>query len=100
MTGQDWRQHDLEYYDEKPKMGGEDLGAKRVSMQPVPENEIMSPESVERESDSSVAHELFGPMWNDVDEKDCILEKNERACDPVEENDASECTYVFCILSF
>ena len=62
MTGQDCRQHDLEYYDGKPKMGGKDWGAKRVSTQPVLEKEIISPESVEKESDSSVAHELFGPM--------------------------------------
>ena len=62
MTGQDWGQHDLEYYDRKPKMAVKDLGAKRVSMQPVPEKEIMSPESVEKESDSSVANDLFGPI--------------------------------------
>ena len=100
MTGHNWGQHDLEYYDGKPKMGGKDLRAKRVSTQPVFEKDIISPESIEEESDSSVAHELFGPMWDNIDEKDCILEKNGKACEPVEENDASECTYVFHILSF
>ena len=72
MTGQDWGQHDLEYYDGKPKIGGKDLGAERVSMQPVLEKKIISPESVVKESDSSVAHELFGLMWDNRNEKDCI----------------------------
>ena len=49
------------------------------------EKEIISPDLVEKESDSSVAHELFGPMWDNIDEMDCIFEKNDRACETVEE---------------
>ena len=66
MTGQDRGQHDLEYYDQKPKMGGKDLGAKRVTMQPMLEKEIMSPESVEKESEETTHLSIVDGSGNAV----------------------------------
>ena len=80
MTGQDWEQHGLEYYNEKPKKGGGDQGAKMASAQPVLEKEILNPKSVEKGSDSSVANALFGSMWVNIHG---LLERSDGACKPV-----------------
>ena len=94
MTGKDREQHGLEYYDGKPKEGGKDEGAKRNSGQPVLRNGNIKSDSGESGSDSSVANDLFGPVWDDTDLKDGVTERSERACEPVVENDTSECTYL------
>ena len=39
--------------------------------------------------DSSVAIELFGPIWDDINLKDGVVESKE-ACDPVVNNYTSE----------
>jgi hypothetical protein len=43
-----------------------------------------------KECDSSVDNELFGPIWDDINLKDGIVEGRERASDPVVQNDTSE----------
>ncbi len=48
-----------------------------------------------KECDSSVANELFGPIWDDINLKDGVVESRERACDPVVNNYTSECTGPF-----
>mgnify|MGYP006164137921 FL=1 len=80
MTENDYARHCLDYYASKQESMGDD-GAKKISVQP---------ESGVKECDSSVANELFGPIWDDINLKDGIVEGRERACDPVVQNDTSE----------
>jgi hypothetical protein len=52
---------------------------------------IQKSESVDSGSDSSVAKELFGPIWDNIDLKDAVVDETiERACEPVVENYTSE----------
>ena len=50
----------------------------------------MQLESGVKECDFLVADELFGPMWDDINLKDGVVESRERACDPVMNNYTSE----------
>ena len=75
MTENDYARHCLDYYASKQESMGDD-GAKKISAQ--------------SESGVSVDNELFGPIWDDINLKDGIVEGRERACDPVVQNDTSE----------
>ncbi len=59
----------------------------------------MQPKSGVKKCDSFVANELFGPMWDEINLKDCVVESRERACDPVVNNYTSECKgpFVECL---
>ncbi len=81
MTRNDYEQHGLEYYESK-KESKDDDGAKTINVQP---------ESGVKKSDSLVANELFGPIWDDINLKDDgVVESRERACKPVVEHYTSE----------
>lgn len=80
MTRNEYEQHGLEYYASKMESKDDD-GAKEISVQP---------ESGVKECDSSFDNELFGPIWDDINLKDGIVEGRERASDPVVKNDTSE----------
>jgi hypothetical protein len=55
------------------------------------ENLNSESESARRGSDTSVDVELFGPIWDNIDSKDCVVERSdERACEPGVENFTSE----------
>ena len=43
-----------------------------------------------KECDSSVANELFGPMWDEINLKDGVVESGGRACDPLVNTYTSE----------
>ncbi len=61
--------------------------------QPLLENLNSEPESAMRGSDSSVDVELFGPIWDNIDSKDGVVERSdERACEPGMENFTCEST--------
>ncbi len=80
MTENDYARHCLDYYASKRESMGDD-GGKKISVRP---------ESGVKECDSSVDNELFGPIWDDINLKDGIVEGRERASDPVVQNDTSE----------
>ncbi len=80
MTRNEYEQHDLEYYASKRESKDDDC-AKENSVQH---------ESVVKECDSSVANELFGPKWDEINLKDGVVESGERACDPVVNTYTSE----------
>jgi hypothetical protein len=83
MTRKDCEQHGLQYYDVQPKKGGKDEEARTMSN---PE-----PQSARRGSDSSVHVELFGPICDNIDSMDGVVERShERACEPGVENFTSE----------
>ena len=91
MTRKDCEQQGLQYYDVWPKKGGKDEGAKRISVQPVLKKGNSKSESVGSGSDSSVDIEFFGPIWDNIDSKDGVVERSdERACEPDIENFTSE----------
>ena len=58
-----------------------DDGAKKISVRS---------ESGVKECDSSVDNELFGPIWDDINVNEGVVECRESACDPVVQNDTSE----------
>ena len=72
MTKIDYEWHGLDYYASKMESKDDD-GAKEIRVQT---------ESGVKECDSSVANELFGPIWDDINLKDGVVESRERACDP------------------
>ena len=89
MTRNEYEQHGLEYYASKMESKDDD-GAKEMSVQP---------KSGVKECDSSVANELFGPMWDEINLKDGVVESGGRACDPLVNTYTSECTgpFVECL---
>ena len=80
MTENDYARHCLDYYASKQESMGDD-GAKKISVRS---------ESGVKECDSSFDNELFGPIWDDINMKDGIVEGRERASDPMVQNDTSE----------
>ena len=91
MTRKDCEQHGLEYYDGRPKQDGKDDVARTISGQPLLENLNSEPESARRGSDTSVDVELFGPIWDNIDSRDGVVERiDARACEPVVDNFTSE----------
>ncbi len=80
MTENDYARHCLDYNASKRESMGDDSG-KKISVRP---------ESGVKECDSSVDNELFGPIWDDINVKEGVVECRERACDPVVQNDTSE----------
>ena len=80
MTENDYARHCLDYYASKQESMGDD-GAKKTSVRS---------ESGVKECDSSVANELFGPIWDGINLKDSVGESRERACAPVVNNYTSE----------
>ncbi len=80
MTKNDYERHGLDYYASK-RVSKDNDGAKEISVQL---------ESDVKECDSSVANELFGPIWVDINLKDDVVESRERACDPVVNTYTSE----------
>ena len=92
MTRKDCEQHGLEYYDEKPKKACKVEVARMISGQPLLENMKTEPESARRGSDSSGDVDLFGSIWDNIDSKDCVVERSDgRACEPGDvENFTSE----------
>ena len=89
MTRNEYEQHGLEYYASKMESKDDD-GAKEICVQP---------KSGVKECDSSVANELFGPMWDEINLKDGVVESGGRACDPLVNTYTSECTgpFVECL---
>ena len=89
MTENDYARHCLDYYASKQESMGDD-GAKKISVRS---------ESGVKECDSSVANELFGPMWDEINLKDGVVESGGRACDPLVNTYTSECTgpFVECL---
>ena len=94
MTRKDCEQQGLQYYDIRPKKGGTEEVARTMTGQPLLENLNSEPESAIRAYDSSVDVELFGPIWDNIDSKDGVVERSdERACEPGDvENFTSEST--------
>ena len=91
MTRKDCEHLGLEYYDGRPKKDGKVEVARTISGQPLLENLNSEPESARRGSDTSVDVELFGPIWDNIDSKDGVVERSdERACEPGVENFTSE----------
>jgi hypothetical protein len=83
MTRKDCEQHGLEYFDGRPKKNGKVEVARTISGQPLLENLNSESESARRGSDTSVDVELFGPISDNIDSKDCVVERSgERACEP------------------
>jgi hypothetical protein len=83
----------LEYYDVRPKKDGKDEVARTISGQRLHENLNSESESARKGSDSSVDVELFGPIWDNIDSKDGVVERSdERACETSMENFTSEST--------
>ncbi len=72
----------LDYYASKRESKHDD-GVKEICVQP---------KSGVKECDSSVANELFGSMWDEINLKDGVVESGERACDPVVNTYTSEWT--------
>ena len=64
--------------------------ARKSSGQPYVDNSNKTPQALERDCDSPDSNELFGPIWDDINLKDGIVEGRERASDPVVKNDTSE----------
>ena len=94
MTRKDCEQHGLEYYDEQPKKACKVEVARMISGQPLLENMKTEPESARRGSDCSGDVDLFGSIWDNIDSKDCVVERSdERACETGDvENFTSEST--------
>jgi hypothetical protein len=92
MTRKDCEQHGLEYYDEQTKKACKVEVARMISGQPLLENMKTEPESARRGSDSSGDVDLFGSIWDNIDSKDCVVERSDgRACEPGDvENFTSE----------
>ena len=83
----------MQYYDGRSKKDGKDEVARTISGQPLLENLNSEPKSARRGSDTSVDDELFGPIWDNIDSKDGVVERSvERACEPGVENFTSEST--------
>ena len=64
MTTNDYELHVLDYYASKMESRDND-GAKEICVQP---------KSGVKEGDSSVANDLFGPMWDEINLKDGVVE--------------------------
>jgi hypothetical protein len=73
MTRNDCVSHGLEYYDVKFKNGD---SKPSVSCNVTSHSEV-------RECDSPNPSELFGPIWDNINSNDGVIENTERACEPV-----------------
>ena len=78
MTRNDCVSHGLEYYDAKFKNGDS-----KPSVQPLLESCNVTSHSEVRECDSPNPSELFGPIWDNINSNDGVIENTERACKPV-----------------
>ena len=78
MTRNDCVSHGLEYYDVKFKNGDS-----KPSVQPLLESCNVTSHAQVRECDSLNPNELFGPIWDNIDSNDGVIESRERACEPV-----------------
>ena len=78
MTRNDCVSHGLEYYDVKFKNGDS-----KPSVQPLLESCNVTSHAQVRECDSTNPSELFGPIWDNIDSNDGVIESRERAHETV-----------------
>ena len=82
MTKNDCVPHGLQYYDCKYSTACKDDGARKSSGQPYVDNSNKTPKALERDCDSPDSNELFGPIWDNIDSNDGVIESRER-CEPL-----------------
>ena len=81
MTKNDCVPHGMQYFDCKYSTACKDE-ARKSSGQPYVDNSNKTPKALERDCDSPDSNELFGPIWDNIDSNDGVIESRER-CEPL-----------------